>query len=92
MISAIFLLSSTCNSSRPDKRQQEYSSLDSIWMPFVKAMESNDIEFLIENSLDSLTCYAPRWRERWSLSPDFSGSKCSLVTITFSSIFIDQNH
>lgn len=57
IISAIFLLSSTCKSSSPYNRQQEYSSFDSIWIPFVKAMESNDIEFLIANSLDSLTCF-----------------------------------
>lgn len=57
ILSIIFFLSSSCISLGSDKKQQEYSSLDSIWLPFVNAMESKDIEFLIANSLNSLTCY-----------------------------------
>lgn len=39
------------------KQKKEYTKLDSIWLPFAKAMEAKDIEFLIKNSLDSVTCY-----------------------------------
>lgn len=49
--------SSTCSTSSSDKNQQEYTSNDSIWLPFLNAMESKDIEFLKNNSLDSLTCF-----------------------------------
>jgi len=58
VISAIFFLSSTCGSSNPDNQsKQKYTSLDSVWLPFAEAMESKNIEFLIKNSLDSITCY-----------------------------------
>lgn len=34
-----------------------YSGIDSVWLKFAKAMDSKDIDFLIKNSLDSVTCY-----------------------------------
>lgn len=58
VITAITVLSFACVGSKCNsKTKQEYTSLDSLWLPFAKAMELKDIEFLTENSLDSLACY-----------------------------------
>jgi hypothetical protein len=58
-IFSIVFLSSTCDRSLKTnyKSKQDYTSLDSTWLNFANAMESKNIDFLIENSLDSITCY-----------------------------------
>lgn len=75
----IFLLSSCNDSIVAGKTKQDYTSLDSVWLPFAKAMESKDIEFLINNSLDSVTCY--------DCNIDSANHK-----IYFKSDFIFKNH
>lgn len=49
------VLSTNCNTTIGIKH--EYTGLDSIWLRFAKAMELKDIQFLINNSTDSITCY-----------------------------------
>jgi len=80
VISAMVFLSSACVGSKHNgETKQEYTGLDSTWLPFAKAMESKDIKFLIENSLDSLTCY--------DCSIDSANQK-----VLFDSEFIIKNH
>jgi predicted transcriptional regulator len=51
----IILISFSCIYSKPN-RNQEYTKLDSIWLPFARALESKNTAFLLEHSLDSISC------------------------------------
>ena len=37
--------------------EQKLTKTDSIWLKFAKAMESKDVDFLINNSLDTVSCF-----------------------------------
>jgi len=45
-----------CNTFYRLERPKKYTDLDSIWLPFENAMESKNINFLVQNSLDSVRC------------------------------------
>lgn len=76
----IMLLSSTCsNPIKASQPKNQYSYLDSIWLPFAKAMDTKDIAFLIRNSFDTVSCADCK------IEPDLEKGK-------FDSKFIFQNH
>ncbi len=56
-IIVIILFLSSCNTDKVQKTESNHSDADIFWMQFVKAMETNDINFLIKNSLDTISCF-----------------------------------
>ncbi len=52
LISLIVFIS--CNTQN---NEQKLTKADSIWLKFAKAMESKDTDFLINNSLDTVSCF-----------------------------------
>lgn len=56
IVLVIILLFSSCYNCKKRKLlNNEHTSIDSIWLQFAKAMDSNDVEFLINNSLDTIS-------------------------------------
>jgi hypothetical protein len=50
-------LMGSCSGFKNQDQKYIMTTTDSLWIEFAKAMESNNIDFLIDNSLDSITCY-----------------------------------
>lgn len=67
------------NQIEENQTKNQYNRIDSIWMQFAKAMDSKNIDFLIANSLDTITCTDCK------IEPDFQRED-------FDSKFIFQNH
>lgn len=54
---AIIFSVSFCSSSRSDNKQEKVlTTPDSLWLQFAYRMETKDIDFLVNNSLDTIQC------------------------------------
>ncbi|NOZ34855.1 MAG: hypothetical protein GXO80_06115 [Chlorobi bacterium] len=53
----VFLFFNSCNADKDSKTEKEYPDVDIFWMQFVKAMENNEVNFLVKNSLDTVSCF-----------------------------------
>ncbi len=48
---------SSCNIENNSYNEKKLTKTDSIWLKFAKAMELKDVDFLINNSLDTISCF-----------------------------------
>lgn len=53
----VFILISFCSSSQSENKQEKIiTAPDSLWLQFANRMKTKDIEFLVNNSLDTIQC------------------------------------
>lgn len=56
-LTAVLILISFCSPSQSgDKQEKQITAPDSIWQQFANKMKTKDIEFLVNNSLDTIQC------------------------------------
>lgn len=52
----ILLMTFSASSQSGNKKKEQLPSPDSLWIQFATKMETNDFEFLVKNSLDTIQC------------------------------------
>ena len=56
IIGIIFCFLFACNNGHGITKAEKLTRTDSIWVNFARAMENNDMDYLLSNSLDSIKC------------------------------------